>query len=89
MKDSILAAKNLYCEDMKELSKGFSIDNNAGKRVVAECVFSYAFDKLKSEELAKSVFYAYERRRSGDKNIDLANMSTALMAAIILIRGDE
>lgn len=74
---------------MKELSKGFSIDNNAGKRAVAECVFSYAFGKLKSEDIAKSVLAAYERRRTGDNNIDLANMSTALMAAIILIRGDE
>ena len=74
---------------MKELSKGFSIDNNAGKRAVAEYVFSYAFDKLKSEDIAKSVLAAYEMRRAGDNNIDLANMSTALMAAIILIRGDK
>ena len=89
MKDSVLAAKNLYREDIKELAKDFFIDNNAGKRKVAEGVFNHTFDKLKSEVVAKAVFSAYERRRSGDESIDFVHMSTALMAAIILIRGDE
>lgn len=88
MKDSKAAAKNLYKEDLKEISMDFVIDNNAGKRSVAEYVFNHVFDCLSSEVVARSVLDAYERRRTGDADFDFVNMSTALLSAVIAIRGE-
>ena len=56
-------------------------------------VFKSVFDKLKTEHVADSVAKAFLRRASkwgiDNNGINAANMSTALMAAIIAIRDDE
>lgn len=93
MEDYKQAALNLFPNKWVEVSDDFKIDNNAGKRAVAEEVFKAVFDKLKTEHVADSVAKAFLRRASkwgADNNgINAANMSTALMAAIIAIRDDE
>lgn len=89
MKDAKVAAKNLYKEDFIEVNKRVVIDNNASKRSVAECVFNHTFDCLNSEEVAKLVFDAYERRRTGNSKVDFVHMSTALASAVMFIRGED
>ena len=90
------AALNLYPVDWFEsetIHGVFKFDNNASKRAVAEKVFYFVFEKMKSECVANSVAKAFLRRASrlgtNDNDINTANMSTALMAAIIAIRDDE
>lgn len=93
MEDYKQAALNLYPNDWVELDEGFKIDNNAGKRAVAEEVYRTVFEKLKTEHVADSVAKAFLRRAAKygtcDNSINTANMSTALMAAIIAIRDGE
>jgi hypothetical protein len=93
MEDYKQAALNLYPNEWVEVMPDFTIDNNAPKRAVAEEVFKVAFEKLKTEHVADSVAKAFLRRSAkwgNDNNaVSAANMSTALMAAIIAIRDDE
>ena len=84
---------NLYPEDWfkSETIHGlFQVDQNAPKRAVAEEVFKVAFEKLRGEQVADLVAKAFLRRSSkygtDDNGINCANMSTALLIAIIEIR---
>lgn len=93
MEDYKQAALNLYPEDWfkSETKHGlFQVDQNAPKRAVAEEVFKVAFEKLREEHVADSVAKAFLRRSSkcgtDDNGVNCANMSTALLAAIIAIR---
>ena len=94
MEDYKQAALTLFPTDWVRLDDDFKIDNNAGKRAIAEEVFRFVFDKLKTERVASVVSEAFLRRAekygADNQGINTANMSTALMAAIIAIRdGDE
>lgn len=93
MEDYKQAALNLFPNKWVEVSDDFKIDNNAGNRAVAEEVFKTVFDKLKTEHIADSVAKAFLRRASkwgtDNNDINAANMSTALMAALIAIRDNE
>ena len=93
MEDCKQAALNLFPNKWFEVSDDFKIDSNAGKRAVAEEVFKDVFDKLKSEHVADAVAKAFIRRASkwgtDNNGINAANMSTALMAAIIAIRDKD
>lgn len=96
MSDYKQAALNLYPEKWVKSDYDFSIDVNTGKRAVAEEVFKTVFEQLNSEQVAKGVTSAFLRRikKCGieDNQTNYANMSTALLFAIIAIRdkrGDE
>ncbi|QDP61728.1 MAG: hypothetical protein Unbinned4466contig1000_40 [Prokaryotic dsDNA virus sp.] len=96
MEDYKQAALTIFPTDWFEtdtIHGAFKFDNNAAKRAVAEEVFKAVFDKLKTEHVADSVAKAFLRRASKwgayNNGINAANMSTALMAAIIAIRDDE
>lgn len=93
MEDYKQAALNLFPNEWVEVGEDFKFDNNAGKRAVAEEVFQAVFEKLKTEHVADSVAKAFLRRAAkwgtDNNGINAANMSTALVSAIISIRDDE
>lgn len=86
-------ALSIYPVSLIEIEQGFKIDINAGKRAVAEVVLKLVFEKLKKEHVAGSVSKAFLRRArkwgTDNDDINTANMSTALISAIIAIRDDE
>lgn len=94
MTDAQKAALNLYPESWRKIGticgEELQIDDNCTLRKNAEKVFEHVFEILKSEQVADGVAKAFIRRSAkygtSDNGLNAANMSTALMAAIVAIR---
>lgn len=96
--DAKQAALNLFPEDWLEsnLKEGvFRIDNNAGKRAVAEDLFLHVFNLLDDKKTVEGVLAAFYRRSMGcevpesDKSLLVAQMGTAMLYARLQIRGES